>query len=109
MGEYDSLQTSPTASDLTAVSLTTTSETTASEKAAKTVGPFTYDHLGSLAYIGGDKAIADFPFGVHISGFATHFFWRSAYLSTLFSLRNRVLVSFDWTKKTIFGRDISRE
>lgn len=31
-------------------------------------------------------------------------FWRSAYLSTLFSLRNRVLVANDWMKVKLFGR-----
>ncbi|KAL2915350.1 NADH:ubiquinone oxidoreductase [Polyrhizophydium stewartii] len=77
--------------------------------AVEWVGPFKYEHLGSLAYIGGDRAIADLPIGVHIGGALTYYFWRSAYLSNLFSMRNRVLVAFDWTKKTVFGRDISRE
>jgi NADH:ubiquinone reductase (non-electrogenic) len=53
-------------------------------------------HLGSLAYIGSDKAIADLPFGfsggnVAAGGQMTYYFWRSAYLSRLFSLRNRTL------------------
>ncbi|KAJ3369455.1 hypothetical protein HDU91_007199, partial [Kappamyces sp. JEL0680] len=73
------------------------------------VGPFTYRHMGSLAYVGSDKAIADLPGGIQSSGIVTHFFWRSAYLSELFALRNRTLVGFDWVKKTVFGRDISRE
>ena len=88
-------------------------DTEHSQQAIKTVqtklGQFTYDHLGTLAYIGGDRAIADFPVGVHVGGALTYYFWRSAYLSNLFALRNRVLVLFDWTKKTLFGRDISRE
>jgi len=51
---------------------------------------------GSLAYIGSDKAIADLPFGfsggnVAAGGQLTYYFWRSAYLSKLFSLRNRTL------------------
>jgi NADH:ubiquinone reductase (non-electrogenic) len=70
---------------------------------------FEYNHLGSLAYIGSDEAIADLPFGVHIGGALTYYFWRSAYLSNLFSIRNKSLVMFDWTKKSFFGRDISRE
>ncbi|KZP18508.1 UPF0041-domain-containing protein [Athelia psychrophila] len=33
----------------------------------------------------------------------------AAYLSTLFSLRNRTLVATDWAKTKVFGRDVSRE
>ena len=83
-------------------------------------------------YIGSDKAIADLPFmNGNVSffyfwiplfnvitykkklppsyqfasgGVATYLFWRSAYLSTLFSLRNRTLVATDWLKVKLFGR-----
>ncbi|THH16304.1 hypothetical protein EW146_g4320 [Bondarzewia mesenterica] len=74
--------------------------------------PFSYSHQGSLAYIGSDKAIADlvvFNQKFASSGVATYLFWRSAYLSTLFSLRNRVLVANDWLKVKIFGRDLARD
>ncbi|KAF9479533.1 FAD/NAD(P)-binding domain-containing protein [Pholiota conissans] len=74
--------------------------------------PFHYSHQGSLAYIGSDKAIADLPFmngNFASGGVATYLFWRSAYLSTLFSFRNRTLVATDWLKVRIFGRDVSRE
>ncbi|EIW75954.1 NADH dehydrogenase [Coniophora puteana RWD-64-598 SS2] len=74
--------------------------------------PFQYSHQGSLAYIGSDKAIADLPiFGRNWAsgGVATYLFWRSAYLSTLFSLRNRTLVASDWLRVKLFGRDTSRE
>ena len=37
-------------------------------------------------------------------GVATYLFWRSAYLSTLFSMRNRTLVATDWLKVKFFGR-----
>jgi NADH:ubiquinone reductase (non-electrogenic) len=36
-------------------------------------------------------------------------FWRSAYVSTLYSVRNRTLVMTDWLKVKLFGRDVSRE
>jgi len=74
--------------------------------------PFHYSHQGSLAYIGSDKAIADLPFmngNFASGGVATFLFWRSAYLSSLFSLRNRTLVATDWLKVKLFGRDVSRE
>ena len=73
---------------------------------------FAYTHQGSLAYIGSDKAIADIPWfngNIASGGLATYWFWRSAYISTLFSLRNRTLVVIDWTRTKIFGRDTSRE
>ncbi|GAW00951.1 nadh dehydrogenase [Lentinula edodes] len=76
------------------------------------VRPFNYSHQGSLAYIGSDKAIADLPFAngnIASAGVATFLFWRSAYLSTLFSLRNRTLVANDWIITKIFGRDLSRD
>ncbi|KAI6026491.1 NDE2, mitochondrial external NADH dehydrogenase [Pisolithus microcarpus] len=68
--------------------------------------PFHYSHQGSLAYIGSDKAIAELPiFGREWTsgGVATFLFWRSAYISTLFSLRNRALVAGDWMRTKFFG------
>ncbi|RKO96685.1 hypothetical protein CXG81DRAFT_14031 [Caulochytrium protostelioides] len=87
---------------------------------ATDIPPFTHTNLGSLAYIGADRAIADLPSpaslftsektpGWSFGGVATFWFWRSAYLSNLFALRNRVLVSVDWMRNSIFGRDIGRE
>ena len=75
--------------------------------------PFEYSHQGSLAYIGRGDAIADLqiPFfnGSFASGgAATYMFWRAAYISNIFSLRNRGLVVFDYIKTSLFGRDISR-
>ena len=42
--------------------------------------------------------------GAGEAGFA----WRSVYLSKQFGLRNRFLVSVDWVKARLFGRDLSR-
>ncbi|KAH9813554.1 hypothetical protein DFH28DRAFT_1083404 [Melampsora americana] len=73
---------------------------------------FKYSHQGSLAYIGSEKAIADLPFfngNIATGGVATFFFWRSAYVSMVFSFRNRFLVCTDWMKVKLFGRDVSRE
>ncbi|KAI9183695.1 NADH:ubiquinone oxidoreductase [Blastocladiella emersonii ATCC 22665] len=79
-----------------------------------TCPPFTYKHRATLAYIGDDRGVSDvqLPFignMVSFSGYQSYLFWRSAYLSGLFTMRNKVLVSFDWAKEKIFGRDISRE
>lgn len=54
--------------------------------------------------------MSDYLNTMHIQKFtATYVFWRSVYLSNLFSLRNRSLVATDWIKKNVLGRDISRE
>jgi NADH:ubiquinone reductase (non-electrogenic) len=68
---------------------------------------FKYRHMGMLAYIGDNRALADLA---HFKGkgFATWLFWRSAYLTKLVSFKNKVLVVFDWLKTLLFGRDISR-
>lgn len=74
--------------------------------------PFHYSHQGSLAYIGSEKAIADLPLfngNLASGGGAAMLFWRSAYVSTLYSIRNRTLVMADWVKVKLFGRDVSRE
>ncbi|KAK7438080.1 NADH:ubiquinone oxidoreductase [Stygiomarasmius scandens] len=87
-------------------------ESTKSQISKVKIRPFHYSHQGSLAYIGSDKAIADLPLAngnIASGGVATFLFWRSAYLSTLFSLRNRVLVANDWLITKIFGRDLSRD
>ncbi|KAG6828439.1 hypothetical protein H0H92_007966 [Tricholoma furcatifolium] len=87
-------------------------EATKGSMAKVKVRPFHYSHQGSLAYIGSEKAIADLPFmhgNLATGGVATFLFWRSAYLSTLFSLRNRTLVATDWIKVKLFGRDVARD
>jgi NADH:ubiquinone reductase (non-electrogenic) len=71
------------------------------------VEPFRYNHLGMLAYVGGNRALADLEtYKGH--GWATWLFWRSAYLSRIVSVKNKVLVMFDWIKAKVFGRDISQ-
>ena len=75
---------------------------------AKTKVPdkFKFKNLGMLAYIGGHKALADTP-QFKGTGFKTFILWRSAYLTKLVSLKNKILVLFDWTKTFFFGRDVS--
>lgn len=73
----------------------------------ESVGPFRYHHYGMLAYVGKNRALADLQ-SVKGRGLAAWIFWRSAYLTKLVSVKNKVLVLFDWTKAFVFGRDISR-
>ena len=106
-----------TASDASGSGTTTAAEDETIKKLEKQylkaskVRPFQYSHQGSLAYIGSERAIADLPIfngNIASGGVATYLFWRSVYLSTLFSIRNRVLVADDWVKTRLFGRDVSR-
>jgi len=77
------------------------------EAKGKSPKKFVYNHYGMLAYIGSNRALADLP-QVKGKGFSTWIFWRSAYLTKLVSVKNKVLVVFDWVKAFIFGRDASR-
>ena len=69
--------------------------------------PFRYRNLGMLAYVGAGRALADLA-TVKGRGFAAWLFWRSVYITRLVSVKNKVLVVFDWFKAFLFGRDISK-
>ncbi len=69
--------------------------------------PFRYRHQGMLAYVGGHSGIADLS-RFKGRGFAAFLFWRLVYLTKLVSLRNKVMVVFDWARTLLFGREISR-
>ncbi|MCZ7592937.1 MAG: FAD-dependent oxidoreductase [Kiritimatiellae bacterium] len=73
----------------------------------KTPKNFHYRHMGMLAYVGDRRALADTK-RVKGHGFTTWIFWRSVYLTKLVSMKNKILVLFDWFKTALFGRDISR-
>jgi NADH:ubiquinone reductase (non-electrogenic) len=72
----------------------------------KKVRPFSFHDLGMLAYVGNMKALADLP-QYKGTGFKAFLFWRSVYITRLVSIKNKMLVLFDWFKNIIFGRDIS--
>ncbi len=67
-----------------------------------------YRHLGSLAYIGGDKSVAEITNRYVINGYGAWWLWRSIYWSNQVSLRCRFLVAVDWMKTLCFGRDATR-
>ncbi len=71
------------------------------------VEPFAYTHLGMLAYIGNNRALADLN-TYKGKGWTTWLFWRSAYLSRIVSFRNKFSVLTDWIRARIFGRDTSQ-
>jgi len=45
---------------------------------------------------------------LNIKGFASWFAWRSAYLTRLTLMRNRLSLMVDWTATLLFGREVSR-
>jgi NADH dehydrogenase len=66
---------------------------------------FEYHHMGSLAYIG-NAAIFDFN-GLNFSGgLMAVYLWRSIYFAQSVSIRTRLLLAMDWTKRALFGRDL---
>ncbi|XP_047061924.1 internal alternative NAD(P)H-ubiquinone oxidoreductase A2, mitochondrial-like [Lolium rigidum] len=75
--------------------------------------PFVYKHIGSMASVGGYKALVDLrekkdARGISMAGFVSWFVWRSAYLTRVVSWRNRFYVAVNWTTTFVFGRDNTR-
>lgn len=75
--------------------------------------PFVYKHMGSMASVGGYKALVDLrqskdAKGVSMAGFLSFLIWRSAYLTRVVSWRNRFYVAMNWATTLVFGRDNSR-
>ena len=64
---------------------------------------FEYHHMGSLAYVG-NAAVFDFG-GLNFSGgLLAVYLWRSIYFAQSVSLRTRILLAMDWSKRALFGR-----
>lgn len=75
----------------------------------KKIKPFEFLDLGMLAYVGEEKALTEIPkVKLRLRGAISYLFWRSAYITRLVSLKNKVLVLFDWFKTRLFGRDMSK-
>lgn len=73
---------------------------------------FRFLNLGILAYVGGGEALSQVEIGdvpvFSYAGSVAFLLWRSVYLVKQVATRNRVLVTFDWIKSALFGRDITR-
>lgn len=94
--------------------MTTLHRTTVDEQHLK---PFRYQHMGALAYVGGDAAVLDFTgtkplldlFNLKpLSGRGAAYLWKSFYFTEMFTGRTKTLLAFDWVRTHLFGRDISR-
>lgn len=74
--------------------------------------PVKFLNLGLLAYVGGGEALSQVAVGdvpiMSYAGSISFILWRSVYLVKQVATRNRILVTFDWMKSSLFGRDITR-
>ena len=81
--------------------------------------PFRYVFRGTMAYVGGWKAVTSLPghasahtavgkWMTKLQGFKAFVAWRGAYLTMLVSTSNKVLIPMYWFKSWAFGRDFSR-
>ncbi|KAF7595630.1 hypothetical protein BBP40_005378 [Aspergillus hancockii] len=79
----------------------------------KSSKPFSFQNMGTLAYIGDANALMQFPADEgkqpkYLTGRMAWFVWNSAYLSMSISWRNRLRIAFRWLLNNVFGRDVSR-
>lgn len=64
---------------------------------------FEYRHMGSLAYVG-NAAVFDIGGMSFSGGLLAVYLWRSVYFAQSVSLRTRILLAMDWSKRAMFGR-----
>ena len=78
----------------------------------ESAAPFDFLNLGLLAYLGGGKALTQVELGdvsvFSYVGSVAFVLWRSVYLVKQVASRNRILITFDWVKSALFGRDVTR-
>lgn len=77
-----------------------------SDEASTTAG-FKFRNWGTMAYLGGWRAIHQSE-ADELKGRAAWILWRTAYLTKSMSIRNKMLIPVYWLATWIFGRDISR-
>jgi NADH:ubiquinone reductase (non-electrogenic) len=74
--------------------------------------PFKYRQLGAMASVGGHSAVLELGEAnrewFSLAGFWSWIAWRSAYLTRLGTVQNRLYVMINWTLALLFGRDVSR-
>jgi len=71
--------------------------------------PFKFQSLGMMAYLGGNNAVmAKLPGVSNITGFIAFMGWRWVYWGLQLSIRNRYMLSTDWLRTLVFGRDLTR-
>lgn len=58
--------------------------------------PFKYFEKGSLAIIGRNRAVADLPKNIHLSGFFAWVIWLFVHIMYLIGFRNKIVVLSNW-------------
>ena len=62
----------------------------------KTLLPFKYHDYGSLAIIGRNRAVGDFPGNVHLTGFPVWVVWLFIHFIYVVGFRNKLVVMANW-------------
>lgn len=62
----------------------------------KTLRPFRYKHKGVMATIGKNKAVADFPGKLRLSGFTGWVAWMTVHLLFMVGFRNKAVALANW-------------
>lgn len=82
-------------------------ETDASLERGRSGQSFSYKHRGSLAYVGKEAAVLEFPGAIVLKGVFAGLMWKGFETVSQFSIRNAMLVTICWMRTWVFGRDIS--
>lgn len=61
----------------------------------KTPKKYEYKDLGSMATIGRNKAVVDFPY-IRFKGYIAWFIWMFLHLMLILSVRNKLIIFIDW-------------
>ncbi|RBQ79700.1 hypothetical protein FVER53590_12740 [Fusarium verticillioides] len=77
------------------------------EAVGKNSKPFLFLNLGTIAYIGSWRAIAQSS-SESLAGRLAWVLWRGAYITRSMSIKNKIMVLVHWIITWLFGRDISR-
>ena len=56
---------------------------------------YEYRDLGSMATIGQNKAVVDFPF-INFKGYFAWFIWMFLHLMLILSVRNKLIIFINW-------------
>lgn len=66
----------------------------------KPLREYEYKDLGSMATIGNNKAVVDLPF-MKFAGHLAWFIWMFLHLMLILTIRNKIVIFFDWSWKFI--------
>lgn len=88
-------------------SSSTTSTTTSTIASESEPEPFVWKDLGSMAFIGGDEAVAKIPGAGVVQGYLAGLLWRGFETANQQSYRSKFAVLFDQARTRAFGRDVT--